>query len=107
MKLSEKLFLWFSTMIAVMLAVILILAGLQKQGIFDVGMLFYFVSGFFVLTVRFLDFRNDDLMNPVQEIFGFRAVVTLKEFVNVACIHETQRLFAIFVFLDIIAETPQ
>ena len=40
MKLSEKLFLWFSTMIAVMLAVILILAGLQKQGIFDVAAVF-------------------------------------------------------------------
>ncbi len=40
MKLSEKLFLWFSTMIAVMFAVILILAGLQKQGIFDVAAVF-------------------------------------------------------------------
>ncbi len=33
MKLSEKLFLWFSTMISVILAVILLLAGLQKQGL--------------------------------------------------------------------------
>lgn len=40
MKLSEKLFLWFSAVVTVMLVVILLLAGLQKHGILNVAAVF-------------------------------------------------------------------
>lgn len=73
MKLSEKLFLWFSSMIAVMLVVILVLAGLQKQGIFDVAAVFQGNAAWQQITGNF-----EQKENVQQETIQFAEKETIQ-----------------------------